>query len=360
MNELKDKRKEEIESGFALVSELFRDSLNELVLHLFPQVDSVCGKYGGSHYGHETESVWNKELRVCSPNNFDSYFTLIPGGDESELSNYETSIILKSMESVEGFENKLRDYLREGKLRKVLDKIQNFTDDKDKIPAKFELNVVQSLFNISDVLPDEKIGMWDFGADMEMVRIVYQILSRNTNKEDNSKTLEAAIKNSKCVSGPIQSVSIITGDEDKNKEKDIVIPEDKIDHLKKLCIERIEAEEYFKLLDNKNLIYILYRWKKWDNSEKLGKFIEKVCKKRKDFILFLSKLITSVQSQSMGDYRVKLKKKINFNDVSAFIELDWLNKKLAKIVKDKGLTEDERKVVEFFISEYKTKDKVDF
>jgi len=86
-------RKQEIEDGLKDAPSSLREDIKDLLKRLFPQVDGVF-QYGYSSHGSDWLPTWNRTLRICSPKFFDAYFTLIPGGDESELSQFEVDLVL--------------------------------------------------------------------------------------------------------------------------------------------------------------------------------------------------------------------------------------------------------------------------
>ncbi|GAH52774.1 unnamed protein product, partial [marine sediment metagenome] len=224
-------RKTEIDEALGKIPIETRDSVLELIKRLFPQIDGVY-QYGYSSHGHEWQLIWSKDLRVCATDNFDSYFTLIPGGVEEELSQYEIVNVLGRTNNVEEFEKILREYLENKKIRKVLQKMHVYTDDENLIPKANAENIVHALFNISDDLPEEKIGMLDFGADMELMQIIYQILIREEDKNKNYEILKRTIPESRGLYGPVQKISLESSKKEKGKDSDkFVVPEDKIEEL---------------------------------------------------------------------------------------------------------------------------------
>lgn len=152
-------RKDEIEKALNKLSPELKNHILNLVKRLFPQIDGVF-QYGYSTHGYEWQSTWSKSLRICAIKNFNSYFTLIPGGDEEELSQYEIETILSSMSSIEELEKLLNEYIEKNKIKKVLERIQYYTNDSERIPQDCFQNIVQALFNISDSLPDEETGFF--------------------------------------------------------------------------------------------------------------------------------------------------------------------------------------------------------
>jgi predicted KAP-like P-loop ATPase len=355
----KNPRKDEIEAALNRLPNDIKESVLELMKRLFPQVDGLF-KQGYSTHGHEWQSSWSKKLRVCATDNFDSYFTLIPGGDEEELSQYEIENILNKTNSTDEFEKVLREYIAKKKIRKVLQKIQDYTDDQNLIAQSNAINVVQALFNISDDLPEEKTGMWDIGADMDLMRIIYQILKRESDKNKNYEILKETISPSKGLYGPIQKISLESSRKEKGKDTDeFVVPEDKIEELQKICLEKINSWKD-KLLKHNQMLYILYRWKEWDKEDKWREFVNEIIADDEKLIVFLEKFITEIRSQTFGDYGVGRTKKFNYKSLENYEELSNIKSRLEKVQQENSdLYQRKKEVIDLFLENYDKKDSKD-
>lgn len=351
-------RKDEIKKALNELPNETKESVLELIKRLFPQVDGLF-QYGYSSHGYEWQSTWSNNLRVCATNNFDSYFTLIPGGDEDELSQFEIEDILNKSNSEEEFEKIVREYINKGKIRKVLQRIQDFTGDQNRISQDNAKNVVKALFNISDDLPEEKVGMWDFGADMDLMRIIYQLLKREADKNKNFELLKEAMLSSKGIFGPVQKVSLESSRKEKGKDSDeFVVPEDKIEELQKLCLEKIKSNNTDALLKHKNLLYILYRWKEWDKEGKWKEFIKEIIDDNAKLLLFITKFVSETKSQTIGDYGVKITKKFNYKSLCDFIDLSELKLRIEAIKRpDDEQYKSNKETVDLFLDNFDKKDK---
>ena len=356
----KSPRRDEIEIALNELKSETQNSVLELIKRLFPQIDGIY-QYGYSSHGHDWQSSWSSHLRVCATKNFDSYFTLIPGGDEEELSQFEIEEVLDKTNSEEGFEKIIREYIDKGKIRKILQRIQDFTDDQNRIPQDNVKNVVKALFNISDDLPEERLGMWDFGADMDLMRIIYQLMKRETDKQKNFEIFKEAIPSSKSLFGPVQKISLETPRKEKeNNSKEFIVPEDKLEELQKLCLEKIKGAGTDFLLQHKNLLYILYRWKEWDEEKKWKDFINKIEKDDNKLMVFVAKFVSEVKRQAIGDYGAKIIKRFNHKSLGDFIALDQLKEKFEEIKKERTeIYNTNNEIIDLFLENCDKKDKED-
>ena len=343
-------RKIAIEDALNRLPDDTKESIHALITTLFPQVFAT--------HGYGWKSIWSKNLRVCATSNFDSYFTLIPGGDEEEISQYEIKNILNKTDSVVEFERILREYMDKKKIRKVLQKMQDYTDDQSFIPPSDANNVIQALFNISDDLPDEQIGMLDVGSDMEIMRIIYQILKREGDINNNFEILKKTIPLSKGLYGPVQEIYLESPKKDEDKDSKVfVVPEDKIEELQKLCLEKINSWQD-RLLEQDEFIYVMYRWKEWDQEQKWKGFIENILDDDNKLLAFVDKFVTEIRSQTIGDYGVRKIKKFNYKSLGDFIELDDIKTRLENIInKNNDLYKENKQLIDFYLENYDTKDK---
>ncbi len=347
----RDERKKEIKDQLEKLNSNLKKNIENLLYRLFPQVEGFCGSYGNTHYGHEWQSNWSKSLRVCATKNFDSYFTLIPGGDEEELSQYEIETILSSMSDTEKFEILLNEYIEKKKIRKVLERIQDYTDDSERIPQNNFQNIVQALFNISDILPKEETGFFGIDSDMEIMRIIFQLFKRDNNKEKNYEVLKNTIPLSKGIFGPIHEIAI--KEQGSEKDKDIQIPDEKLPELQQLCVAKIKNIPKEKLLEHKNFLSILYKWKEWGEEKDWKQFISDIQNDEKLFWLLLKNFISESKSQTMGDYGYKTNKKFNHESLKSFLELDEIKKKIEEAKNNLEIYKKNKEVIDLFLSNKK-------
>lgn len=346
----KDTRKIEIDNAIKdKVDDINRKNTEELVYRLFPQINT--------NYGYDPQSGWSKQLRVCATSNFDAYFTLIPGGDEDELSQHEIEGVLGKANSETEFEKAMREYVNNGKIRKVLQRIQDYTDEPTRITQEHAKNVVKALFNISDDLPEEKVGMWDIGADMDIMRIIYQLLKREPDKNKNYELLKTTIPSSMGIYGPVQKISLESSRKERDDNPDhFVIPEEKIGELQQLCLEKIKNTNADDLIKHRELLYILYRWKEWDKDEGWKGFVSDMTNDDTKLLLFMAKFISRTKSQTMGDYGIKMTQRFNYKSLGDFIDTVEVKKKLEGIKQqNNALYQTNKEVVDLFLDNYEGK-----
>ncbi len=136
---------------------------------------------------------------------------------------------------------------------------------------------------------------------------------------------------------------------------DIVVPEDKIEELQKLCLEKINNWQD-RLLEQKELIYILYRWKEWDQEQKWKVFIDNILDDDNKLLAFVDKFVAEISSQTIGDYGISKIKKFNYKSLENFAELDYIKIRLEKVkTENNDLYEENKEIIDFYLENYDRK-----
>ncbi|WP_342477623.1 P-loop NTPase fold protein [Paenibacillus sp. FSL H7-0350] len=308
-----------LKAEFSTIDLHYRKNIEDITIFLFPQLKNILER-GSLSYGPEWQSKWAKELKVCSSRHFESFFAFIPGGDEEEISTYEMKKILNASQNLIEFELILNLYTTNGKIRKVLRDMQNYTDSFDDIPAENTVIIILALFNISDGLPQVQDSVLDFKPDMNVSRIIHQLFERQKERQEhNFEILKSTIIGSKTLYAPVKYISLLSPTENTSINHERIFDSSYIQSLQKLCVKKIsEYDENSKLLNEVKLEYILYRWKEWDTEQSWVSFINKTVSNISTLVHFTKRFYRTIGSLNQLDV----------TSLSKFIELESVFSKL--------------------------------
>jgi predicted KAP-like P-loop ATPase len=346
-------KKNEYETALKKCPKHYLEFIKTLTMRLFPQVVAIM-KNGSSIY----ESIWARELRVCSENHFDSYFTMIPGGGENELSNYEIMKILNSFDDIEFSESLLRSYMPDKKIRKVLNRLLDFVDDESEVPNSNVQNLIQVFFNIADDIPVEGEGFLTNGNDRIMTEIIQQLMKREKDKNKNFETLRSTIRNSKQLLGFVNIVNFETWFKEEGAYRErLSIPEDKVKELQAVAVMKIE-EFKESLLKNKNLQNIIHRWKEWDENNGCMDFVDRITASDEGLLEFIEHFTTYTTVSTTGEYGSRKERRFDFNSLQNFLNLEIVKKRVEKIkVQNLLLFEKHKETLVYFLENIDTRNK---
>lgn len=310
----------EINISLSYVNEKYKPDLESLIHILFPQ-------FSDSIHPDDWQSTWNRELRICATDYFDSYFTLNAGGEEG-LSQFEIDSVLNTLDNSEKLQLILCSFLKNNKIRLMLERLPDYTESEEHLPLKYSKNLIQAMFNISDYIPNKKEFLSDAGPNWEIMKIVYQILKRNRDKHENYEILKDTTINSESVSGPVETIFEIHRENDGN----LILLESDYEELKRTCIEKIRKFNHEgKLLENPNFDRIVYSWKEWDDSEECQNFVNEFIKTDEGLIKFISKFTNTIFLQE-GMYLESKRLTFKYYSLKALMDLEVTRSRLEALI----------------------------
>ncbi|GAB1444289.1 KAP family P-loop domain protein [Ignavibacteriales bacterium] len=300
--------------------------IKSLLGYLFPQISSFLGT--GYSYSDGLRYEWNKNLRVCSVSNFDCYFTLIPGGADDEIGQLELQNILTSSSSLNDFESILKMYVKQNKIDKLLVKIHDQALGKNNLLSDNRENVIKAMLNIADYLPKENVISHLYGLDSFLLGIIYELLGHNENPHENYQLFKNAAESSKGCIGIIKTISSLLPSENNISVPQLNFSEEEVRGLRELGVTKISKYDWDKLIEHDALLYILYRWKEWDNTNGWQDFLKYVIEDDERYILFLLKFLTIYRRSASGEPDLLGKIDFNFNLMKDFIPPEDVKSKL--------------------------------
>lgn len=345
----REKRKKIVLESFELGEKENTDNLKGLIFELFPQVKGFADGHMNMHYDHDSENIWTQELRLCSSRMFDSYFNFIPGGDEKELSIYDLNKVSIASKSYDELNELFIYYKSIGKFENLMIRIQDFTSKNDFfLPENFE-SIIHTLFDSYIDLPKSVHSFFGIGVDIQIVRVVYQLLKRNKDLEENYRILANATKKSKSLYGPLYYIGIeIQKIQKENSVAPEVIPAERVPEIKKLCTDKI-LEFKDQLFNDDNFLYLIFRWRDWCDDLSYNQYLQEILTDDKKFMLFFDKFEHETRSQTAGDYGVKKHKRFNFKNLSEFCDLEKVKLRIEKLKQDPEVYERHRSSIDLFL-----------
>jgi len=345
------------------VQEEDRDSVKRLLMRLFPKLEAV---WNNTFYGPELASQWRKQLRICSPDKFPIYFRLaVP---EGSISAFETKFILDLAKDPKAFGAKLMELANQKNLngttrvRVFLELLYDYAEKE--IPSDCIPSVIQALFDVGDQLlrpEDEPRGLLDFGNDVRIGRVIWQLLQRLTEPE-RFETLREAIAKGNAIATIVREIAVLGqqhgkyGTNQREPEDETLIGKEHLRELEKLALEKIRkaAKDDF-LLHVPSLPHVLYRWRDWASGEEVREWVQKISKDEDSLLVFLEKFVQIILSQSSSDVTAKMHYRLNIEELEQFLDLSQVIAKVRKLIEKSDLTEKQKIAVQQFIREHERK-----
>ncbi|MDL1981278.1 MAG: AAA family ATPase [Deltaproteobacteria bacterium] len=126
------------------VNEPSQEILKDFLKRLFPKLESI---YGNMNYSSSFMERWRKDCRICSPDIFDTYFSLsLPKG---EISQKELNAILSLGNDSDLFAEALLKLNEDGRIVRFLERLEDYT--KTDIPEENIEPIITALMDTGDL-----------------------------------------------------------------------------------------------------------------------------------------------------------------------------------------------------------------
>lgn len=350
-DDIKEDIKTFIEDSYKNLQVLPQDDYLNLLQELFIKVNEV---YSNTHYvGYETEC--RKEAKLCSPEFFDTYFTMTLDSDEISSQEMKQYIDLASDE--EKFRELILSLVSNDKITRFLERLQDYTST-DIQTIQFQ-TIVDVLMDLGDSFPKGREGMFATDNNMQIMRIVHQLSARIENEKERFALLKEAIQNTEnSISTICLKVSILMQengeyDREAKPEDQLTITSEHLQELKNIFKEKIERWATEALLfDHRDALSILYLWKKLDNDSVI-KYIEENINDG-SLMKFLNMFVSYSYSHGIGDYTARKNREFNYENINDFLDPDRIIDKVKSIHSsfDKDTDELVKFSVESFLKNY--------
>jgi len=312
-----------------LLQEEEREVYKKFLKRIFPKLEAV---FDDMLYGSDWEITWRKQLRICSPDIFPIYFQLAtPAGD---ISQAEMKTTLASAENSVAVGNELVELTKKHrpdgstKLSVFLEKMEDYTE-KD-ISIEHIPNILNAFFAVGDKLlvpEDEGKGIFSWGNNIRIGRIMHQLLRRYETEEERFNVLKEAISKGQAISVIVSKVTTLGQQHGKygakeRPEEEYIVIQDHLMELEKIALSKIKnAAKNNKLLRSPEMAHVLYRWRDWEGESPLKKWVSERVASDRGFVDFLVGFLSKSYSMGMTDRVGKEHWRLYPNTLEPFLDL---------------------------------------
>lgn len=286
------------------LEESARRPIGSMLERMFPRLSA--------NYGHDFDSNWRKQGRICSPERFPVYFGFsLPKG---EFSTQEIKALLSAAKDPKEFGDILlrlsAEILPDGtsRARAMLDRIQDYTE-KDIERAHIP-NVVAALLEVGDRLcrDDDRRGeMFDIGNDLRIARVLHQVLIR-LEEADRFRIFSDAARKGAAIGIIMHEVAIFGQEYGKHGAKEPVsetrrtVTAEHLQELEHIALERVRASAADgSLLNLSGLGLLIHQWRETGGQEEVSTWMQAAISKDEGLVKLLAGFLVRGTSHSLTD-----------------------------------------------------------
>jgi len=346
-------------SWLAQLQDRDKEPVKRLLMHLFPKLEAV---WHNTYYNTEHECTWRKQLRVCSLEVFPNYFCLVL--TQGEFSDTEARAILALAQDVKTFGKNLIELGSQKRLDGTtqvwafLEQLENYTEKE--ISANCIPSIVQAFFDVGDHLlcpEDEPYGIFDFGNDMRIERIVSQLL-RRLEEQARFDTLKEAMSKGDALSIIVRQVVTLSQQQGHYGAHWFDPPEkwllsgEHLEELKTIALKRVrDAAKQSSLLKTPKLPEILSCWQAWAGEE-AKQWIQKIIGNDEELVNFLENFLQKDLSEDDSKRMQKTGYSLNLNSIEPYSETSLIVDQIRSLNEKGELTETQKTAITQFIQAY--------
>lgn len=319
----------QLESG-----SISKEQLLDFLKRLFPKVRSIYENHG---YSGSFLKTWRKELKICSPDKFETYFCLSISADD--ISHKELQSIINCVSDKIPFKEHLLILNENGKITQFLKLFQDYTEKE--IPNKDIKNIINVLMDIGDLFPEGETGFYSFGNDLQIGRIFYQLSKRLHSQEDRYEIFRESIENATNslhtivyeISGQMDEHGEDKADKQLEPEESRAISTKQLSSLKELTKSKIrEWADEGKLISHRNFVSIIYLWKRIADKKVVSDYIMRIIETDQGLVNFIKSFLSPVHSHGLDDYVSTSNSRINLDNIKDFVEIDLIESRVRTIL----------------------------
>jgi predicted KAP-like P-loop ATPase len=321
-----------------------REFIKGFLEHLFPKLKSAWSK---TTVGHSWLEEWRKKKRVCSPDNFLTYFNLTLAG--SQMTDKEIDDLISISNNEKLFSQQLESLgnsdrgLGDGTTRlKTL--LQLLPDHLANIPVENFENIIKVFLHIGDdlILPqDETKGLLSWGNDRDIYRIIHLILEKVGTNQERFELLSRCLLGGSAIytaSALVSQLISEIGIKEKLPEYNVILEILELNELKKIVIQNI-SKNSSNIYSGKthNPSFVLAVWFQWGKPEDVlsdsKRYLDNV-----DYQGFTKTMYNFLNfqksTQYMDDAIVEIKPTIDTTFIPKYFDINQVFGKAKKVIND--------------------------
>jgi predicted KAP-like P-loop ATPase len=317
-----------------------REKLKDLLHYIFPPLGRITGQnYAGSCY-----EIWQREMRVCHPSNFEKYFLFsIPTG---ELSHSELQEMLSLTEDTVALTAFIKELHERDVLKNALGQFSAFIE---QVPIKNSQSFICSMLNTCD-----EVGNDDFTFSLNSANYMTLYVEKTMNRIEDIDIRGNLLF--ECFQKPESGLnvveSILQNEEDKrNDDKGSFLLSNSIfESLKIKFVEKLDLlseSEGNVLINHPQLGSLIYQWKRWGSDDKVSFWLIEQIKNPDYCLILLKSFARKGYSQAWGDHVSRKTTEIRLENIEVFFPVKLMEDSI-KFIDRTNLDLSEQEAIEAF------------
>ena len=338
----RDKQNEMINDFYNVlcnVSKVDNKSLLSLLVYILP----IFNRIQIPNISLDHDGMDDKELRLCSNNHFDKYFTL--SLEDDEVSNALVDQIV-NLDDFNEISIEIKSLNEDGKSLSLFTKLIHQSKNFEKNQSK---NLIQAIFIIADEINIDNGTIFSDSYiyiekllntlfyNLSSPNLSFNLICESISKNFSLYSISRLIYGIECDWG-------VYGNKQKNQQELYISKEDVL-KLEKIIYEKIkELANNKRLFDSNHLLEIIQYWEIWGNKEEIDDFLDLNSISSENLAKFLVSSIKSSKSINLLNGISRKQWTFDFEKLKKYYDF----KKLISVIDEFKLNTQDKSTLNFF------------
>lgn len=341
------------ESWLTTVSEPLRASVKDMVERLFPRLKSV---WGNMYYGADSVGEWRRQLRICVPEVFPTYFKLSLSTDavsradiDALLATTPSSVsfakVLAAAAGVKGADGVSKV---PALLDRFMDHVAKEVDEANVEP------IIEALFDVGDKLlsrADRDSGTFGSGNETRVGRIAYHLLKKAEPAQRASLLIRALDKGKalRCSEYLIVSLAREAAKAAKG-EGDSLVPAAETQALKAAwCVRAKQLAADADFIDHPSVAWLVSTWREWGNAAEAVAWWQAAAANDEGLIKLIAAQVSESRTQSGSDLAWRTHLRVDPRGLEPYGDVQALAERMRALLGRGSVAEPQQAAAEVFV-----------
>lgn len=327
------------ESWLKTVSEPLQGSTKDMVERLFPRLESV---WGNMHYGADSIGDWRRQLRICAPEVFPTYFKLSLSQDA--VSRADIDALLATTQSSASFAKALEaaaGVKGAGGVSKAPALLDRFMDHVAKEVSAADVRpIVEGLFDVGDKLlsrGDRDPGMFGSSNEARVGRIAYHLLKKVAPAQ-RTTLLARALDRAKALRCSQYLIASLAQEAEKAAKggDDSMLPTAETLALKAAwCVRLKQLAADADFIDHPSVAWLVSAWREWGNASEAVAWWRATAASDEGLLKLIAAQASESRSQSGSDLAWRTRLRVDPRDLEPYGDVQALAERVRALL-DQG------------------------
>lgn len=334
------------------VPEPLKASIKDMVERLFPRLSSV---WGNVNYDSNSLREWRRQLRICAPEVFWTYFRFSIAPDT--VSRAEINMLLAAADSSASFAERLESaggvtgVDGGSKVTALLDRFIDHVEDE--VNSTDAQPIIEALFEIGDKLlkASQNTGTYTLGNETRVGRLVCNVLKKIPSHQRTPILLEALGKGKalRCSQYVIVSLTQEAERAAKYGSESLVSEADTEELKTAWCLRVKELSANHDFIDHPSVAWLVSTWREWSGTDEAVAWWQAATTTDEGLLKLISAHAMETRVKGDSDLTWRTYRRVDPRHLAPYGDLEAIAERVQSLLEQGGVADQYQALAEQFV-----------